>query len=43
MERTGAPCADKEVIIQTKDVQSQDARQNFYDLAKIPLPYEPAP
>ena len=33
-----APCADKEVIIQTEDVQSQDVRQNFYDLARIPLP-----
>ncbi len=23
------------VIIQTKDLESQDARQNFYDLAQI--------
>jgi hypothetical protein len=33
-----APCADKDVMIQTKDFQSQDARRNFCDLAQIPLP-----
>ena len=32
-----APCADKEVIIQTKDLQFQDARQNFYDLNADPV------
>jgi hypothetical protein len=38
MAQCHAPCAGEKVIIQTKDLQSQDARQNFYDLAKIPLP-----
>ncbi len=25
-------------MIQTKDLQSKDVRQNFYDLARIPFP-----
>ena len=29
---------NREVMIQTKDLQSQDARRNFCDLAQIPLP-----
>jgi len=33
-----APCADKEVVIQTNDLQCQNVRRNFYDLAQIPFP-----
>ena len=33
-----APYTDNEVMIQTKDLQFQDARQNFYGLARISIP-----